>query len=192
MSATEIPEATRTEIEAAAFRRLVEHFRERTDVQNLDVMNLAGFCRNCLSKWYRAAAAERGVEICRSRGARGDQQYAEARRGSTAFDVLLVAATSADCILRAESWRDNFESGAHVIVEAANQSPISFVGDAAHGELLFHFGEMISAGVAEMIGNSRKIFDDGLLFRNFGIQHAQRICFDAALAIGAQFVANFV
>jgi hypothetical protein len=61
--ATEIPEPTRTEIEAAAFRRLVAHFRERTDVQNLDVMNLAGFCRNCLSKWYRAAAAERGVEI---------------------------------------------------------------------------------------------------------------------------------
>jgi hypothetical protein len=61
--ATEIPEATRTEIEAAAFRRLVQHFRERTDVQNLDVMNLAGFCRNCLSKWYRAAAQERGVDI---------------------------------------------------------------------------------------------------------------------------------
>ncbi|NVB81373.1 MAG: DUF1244 domain-containing protein [Kofleriaceae bacterium] len=61
--ATEIPEKTRTEIEAAAFRRLVQHFRERTDVQNIDVMNLAGFCRNCLSKWYRAAAAERGVEI---------------------------------------------------------------------------------------------------------------------------------
>jgi hypothetical protein len=58
-----IPEQTRTEIEAAAFRRLVQHFRDRTDVQNLDVMNLAGFCRNCLSKWYRAAAQERGVEI---------------------------------------------------------------------------------------------------------------------------------
>ena len=61
--ATDIPDATRTEIEAAAFRRLVQHFRERTDVQNIDVMNLAGFCRNCLSKWYRAAAAEQGVEI---------------------------------------------------------------------------------------------------------------------------------
>jgi uncharacterized protein len=61
--ATEIPDPTRTEIEAAAFRRLVQHFRERTDVQNIDVMNLAGFCRNCLSKWYRAAAAERGVEL---------------------------------------------------------------------------------------------------------------------------------
>ena len=61
--ATEIPDPTRTEIEAAAFRRLVQHFRERTDVQNLDVMNVAGFCRNCLSKWYRAAAAERGVEL---------------------------------------------------------------------------------------------------------------------------------
>jgi hypothetical protein len=61
--ASEIPEPTRTEIEAAAFRRLVQHFRDRPDVQNIDVMNLAGFCRNCLSKWYRAAAAERGVEL---------------------------------------------------------------------------------------------------------------------------------
>jgi uncharacterized protein len=61
--ATEIPDSQRIEIEAAAFRRLVDHFRERTDVQNLDVMNLAGFCRNCLSKWYRAAAQERGYEL---------------------------------------------------------------------------------------------------------------------------------
>ena len=59
----DIPEDKRTEIEAAAFRRLVQHFRDRTDVQNIDVMNEAGFCRNCLSKWYRAAAVERGVEI---------------------------------------------------------------------------------------------------------------------------------
>lgn len=56
-------EEKQVEIEAAVFRRLVEHFRARTDVQNLDVMNLAGFCRNCLAKWYRAAAADRGVEI---------------------------------------------------------------------------------------------------------------------------------
>jgi hypothetical protein len=56
-------ERTRTELEAAAFRRLVQHFRERTDVQNLDVMNLAGFCRNCLSKWYRQAAVDRGIEM---------------------------------------------------------------------------------------------------------------------------------
>ncbi|HYE00898.1 MAG TPA: DUF1244 domain-containing protein [Alphaproteobacteria bacterium] len=54
---------TRTEIEAAAFRRLVEHLRQRSDVQNIDLMNLAGFCRNCLSKWYRAAAEERGAVI---------------------------------------------------------------------------------------------------------------------------------
>jgi hypothetical protein len=54
---------TRTELEAATFRRLVDHLRERTDVQNIDLMNLAGFCRNCLSKWYRAAADERGVAI---------------------------------------------------------------------------------------------------------------------------------
>ena len=50
---------TRTELEAAAYRKLVEHLRKRTDVQNIDLMNLAGFCRNCLSKWYRAAAEER-------------------------------------------------------------------------------------------------------------------------------------
>jgi hypothetical protein len=53
----------RTEVEAAVFRRLVEHFRGRTDVQNIDVMKTAGFCRNCLSKWYRAEAADRGVEL---------------------------------------------------------------------------------------------------------------------------------
>jgi len=56
-------ESTRTEIEAAAFRRLVQHLRERTDVQNIDLMNLAGFCRNCLSKWYAAAAADNGIEL---------------------------------------------------------------------------------------------------------------------------------
>ena len=54
---------TRTELEAATFRRLVEHLRERTDVQNIDLMNLAGFCRNCLSKWYRAEAEERGLAL---------------------------------------------------------------------------------------------------------------------------------
>ncbi len=51
------------ELEAAAFRRLIEHFRTRTDVQNIDMMNLAGFCRNCLSKWYLAAAGEKGIEM---------------------------------------------------------------------------------------------------------------------------------
>lgn len=54
---------TRTKVEAAAFRRLLEHLQGRTDVQNIDLMNLAGFCRNCLSKWYRAAAEEAGVEL---------------------------------------------------------------------------------------------------------------------------------
>jgi len=63
MAAPEFDEATRTALEAAAFRRLVQHFRERTDVQNIDLMNLAGFCRNCLSKWYRAAAEERGLAL---------------------------------------------------------------------------------------------------------------------------------
>jgi uncharacterized protein len=54
---------TRTELEAATFRRLVQHLRERTDVQNIDLMNLAGFCRNCLSRWYREAAGERGLDM---------------------------------------------------------------------------------------------------------------------------------
>lgn len=54
---------TRTEIEAAAFRRLLEHLSERTDVQNIELMNLAGFCRNCLSRWYSEAASERGETI---------------------------------------------------------------------------------------------------------------------------------
>ena len=56
-------EQTRTEIEAAAFRRLVAHLQDHTEVQNIDLMILADFCRNCLSKWMVAAAAERGVEL---------------------------------------------------------------------------------------------------------------------------------
>ena len=58
-----IDPTVQTELEAAAFRRLLAHFRERTDVQNKDVMDLAGFCRNCLAKWYAAAAAEQGIAI---------------------------------------------------------------------------------------------------------------------------------
>ena len=56
-------QATQTELEAAAFRRLLSHLRQRTDVQNIDLMILADFCRNCLSNWYQDAAAERGFEI---------------------------------------------------------------------------------------------------------------------------------
>ncbi len=56
-------EETRTQLEAAAFRTLVEHLRERADVQNIDLMNLAGFCRNCLAKWYRAAAEDRAIPM---------------------------------------------------------------------------------------------------------------------------------
>jgi len=58
-----LDQATQTELEAAAFRRLVAHFDERKDVQNIDVMDLAGFCRNCLSKWYKEAGQERGIEL---------------------------------------------------------------------------------------------------------------------------------
>jgi hypothetical protein len=56
-------ERTRTELEAATFRQLLTHLQERSDVQNIDLMNLAGFCRNCLSKWYRAEAEQRGLAL---------------------------------------------------------------------------------------------------------------------------------
>lgn len=56
-------DATRIELEAAAFRRLRDHLSERSDVQNIDMMNLTGFCRNCLSRWYDEAAAEKGIEL---------------------------------------------------------------------------------------------------------------------------------
>ena len=59
---------TRTEIEAAVFRRLVEHLRARNDVQNIDLMNLAGFCRNCLGDWFKDAAHERGIEMSKDDG----------------------------------------------------------------------------------------------------------------------------
>ena len=55
--------ATATELEAAAFRRLLEHLRDRTGVQNIDMMNFAGFCRNCMSRWYREAANDVGIEM---------------------------------------------------------------------------------------------------------------------------------
>ena len=58
-------EKTQTALEAAAFRRLVEHLRHREDVQNIDLMNLAGFCRNCLSNWYQDAAKAEGIEVSR-------------------------------------------------------------------------------------------------------------------------------
>ncbi len=56
-------EQTRTQLEAAAFRRLLSHLRQRSDVQNIDLMNLAGFCRNCLANWYQDAANEAGMDI---------------------------------------------------------------------------------------------------------------------------------
>jgi hypothetical protein len=63
MSKPEIDSATTIELEAAAFRTLVAHLRTRSDVANIDMMNLAGFCRNCLSRWYREAADARGIAL---------------------------------------------------------------------------------------------------------------------------------
>ena len=56
-------DTTKIELQSAAFERLIQHLRERKDVQNIDLMNLAGFCRNCLSKWYREEAKKKGIEI---------------------------------------------------------------------------------------------------------------------------------
>ena len=65
----EIDPQTQIELEAAAFRRLKQHLmQDRTDVQNIDMMNLAGFCRNCLSRWYQEAAAERGIDMTKDEG----------------------------------------------------------------------------------------------------------------------------
>jgi hypothetical protein len=66
---TKIDNQLVTELEAAAFRKLVEHLRGRSDVQNIDMMNLAGFCRNCLANWYQEAAGEKGLELTKE-GAR--------------------------------------------------------------------------------------------------------------------------
>src|SRR6478736_642864 len=63
---TELSDQQKRDFEAAAFRRLVEHLRQRTDVQNIDLMNLAGFCRNCLSNWYQEAAEARGLTLAKS------------------------------------------------------------------------------------------------------------------------------
>ena len=63
---SELDDATRTALEAAALRRLVDHLRERTDVQNIDLMNLGGFCRNCLSNWYREAAEAKGITMSKA------------------------------------------------------------------------------------------------------------------------------
>ena len=67
---------TRTELEAAAFRRLLEHLRTRTDVQNIDMMNLAGFCRNCLSNWMKEAADAKGVPMTKDAEPRGGLRHA--------------------------------------------------------------------------------------------------------------------
>ena len=56
-------DTTKTKLQSAAFERLIQHLRERKDVQNIDLMNLAGFCRNCLSKWYREEAEKKGIDI---------------------------------------------------------------------------------------------------------------------------------
>ncbi len=63
MTETPLDAQTRIELEAAAFRHLIQHLDENKQVQNIDLMNLAGFCRNCLSKWYKAAAEDKGIEI---------------------------------------------------------------------------------------------------------------------------------
>ena len=69
-------EKSRVELEAAVYRRLVEHLRSRTDVQNIDLMNLAGFCRNCLSNWMKDAADDKGVPMTKGREPRNRLRHA--------------------------------------------------------------------------------------------------------------------
>ncbi|MDQ6437795.1 DUF1244 domain-containing protein [Mesorhizobium sp. LHD-90] len=91
----ELSDEQRRDFEAAAFRRLVEHLRERSDVQNIDLMNLAGFCRNCLSNWYREAAEASGAELSKeaSREIVYGMPYAEwqARHQTEASDAKKAA-----------------------------------------------------------------------------------------------------
>jgi uncharacterized protein len=101
-------EVTRTELEAAAFRRLVQHLmQDRTDVQNIDLMNLAGFCRNCLSRWYAEAAAERDIEI-------GKDHAREIVYGMPYADWLARTQTEADEAKKAAfevAFRENVVKG---------------------------------------------------------------------------------
>ena len=97
-------DVTRTEIEAAAFRRLIRHLmQDRPDVQNIDMMNLAGFCRNCLSRWYDEAAAERGITI-------GKDAAREVLYGMPYGEWVAKTQTEADATKKAAfevAFRDN-------------------------------------------------------------------------------------
>ena len=84
---------TRTELEAAVYRRLVEHLRERTDVQNIDLMNLAGFCRNCLSNWMKDAADAKGVADEQGREPRGGLRHAVCRMEGEVPEGIFAGAT---------------------------------------------------------------------------------------------------
>ena len=100
--------ATKTELEAAAFRRLIQHLmQDRADVQNIDMMNLAGFCRNCLSRWYDEAAAERGIAV-------GKDAAREIVYGMPYGDWVVKTQTEADEAKKAAfevAFRDNVTKG---------------------------------------------------------------------------------
>src|SRR5256886_14413516 len=91
-----IDDKTRTELEAAAFRRLVEHLRERTDVQNIDLMNLAGFCRNCLANWLKDAADAKGIALSKDEsreavyGMSYDQWKSQHQKGASAEQLATM------------------------------------------------------------------------------------------------------
>jgi uncharacterized protein len=94
-----LDEPTRTELEAAAFRTLVQHLRTRTDVQNIDLMNLAGFCRNCLSNWLKDAADAKGVPLSKDEsreavyGMPYDEWKAKHQKEASADQVAKMAKT---------------------------------------------------------------------------------------------------
>ena len=101
-------DATRTDLEAAAFRRLIQHLmQDRPEVQNIDMMNLAGFCRNCLSRWYDEAAAERGITI-------GKEAAREVIYGMPYAEWVAKSQTEADAAKKAAfdvAFRENVKKG---------------------------------------------------------------------------------
>ena len=102
------------------------------------------------------------------------------------FRETVIASAAEHGILRAEIAVHDFERGAHVVIEAAHQARLDFERDAAIGQIGLHRREVRLADFAEVVENRRQLFDDRLIFRNLAIEHAQRIGFDAALAIRAQ------
>src|SRR5262249_33939053 len=114
--------------------------------------------------------------------------YSFCWRAAEEFDEAVVAAAPADGVLRAETLRRDFKRSAHVVVESAHEAPVLLIENAAEFEFALHGVVLRFAIVAKVVGDFGKRSDDGLLVFEFGIEHTQRIRFDTALRIGAEFI----